>query len=181
MDAIRSAIGTEPYADYVYALCYLGFRPGEFLALKKSDYHMDQDLAYLTGGSKTDAGRDRRVPVPSQIMAIIQQRLDTPGTDLLFPMLTYSRKADHAFTGYRQMSDAYFRELVFKPMMQRLGIAPGKVPYCARHTYSDKLKAAAGDDKAKAAIMGHTDYDFTRKRYQSTTLDDIRDVANSIK
>ena len=54
-------------------------------------------------------------------------------------------------------------------------------PYCARHTYSDKLKYADGDDKAKAAIFGHTDYDFTRKRYQSTAIKDIKQVADSIK
>ena len=33
------------------------------------------------------------------------------------------------------------------PLMARLGIAEGKVPYSARHTYSDKFKRAHGDDK----------------------------------
>ena len=78
------------------------------------------------------------------------------------------------------MSDAYFRESVFKPLMSRLGIAEGKVPYGARHTYSDKLKNAGGDDKAKAALMGHTDYNFTKKKYQSTSLEDLQAVVESI-
>lgn len=79
------------------------------------------------------------------------------------------------------MSDAYFRENVFKPLLNRLGIAEGKVPYGARHTYSDKLKKARGDDKAKAALMGHTDYDFTRKKYQSTDIKDLEKVVKSLK
>ena len=176
---IRAAIDTEPYAEYVYALCYLGFRPGEFLALKKSDLHQESGLYYLVGGSKTEAGINRPVPVPVELEHVIAHRLNVLGTDLLFPMACHNRRGD--FTGYKEMSDAYFRESVFKPLMERLGIAPGKVPYSARHTYADKLKEASGSDKSKAAVIGHTDYTFTQKRYQSTTLDDIKPIADTIK
>ena len=58
--------------------------------------------------------------------------------------------------------------MVFKPMMEQLGIAEGKVPYAARHTFSNKLKKAAGDDIDKAALMGHSSYTFTQTNYQST-------------
>lgn len=179
VETIRQAIGKEQYAEYVYALCYLGFRPGEFLRLKKSDLHEEQGVLFLVGGSKTDAGKNRRVPVPSAITGIILSRMDVSDTDLLFPQYVTNRQKE--FTGFKEMTDAYFRETVFKPMMARLGIADGKVPYGARHTYSDKLKAAAGDEKTKAAIMGHTDYNFTRQRYQSTGLTEIKTVADSIK
>ena len=179
VETIRNVIGKEQYAEYVYAICYLGFRPGEFLKLKKSDLHEENGLSYLVGGSKTEAGKQRRVPVPSAIASIIQERMNVIGTDLLFPQIMTNRKKE--FTGYKQMSDSYFREHVFKPMMARLGIAEGKVPYGTRHTYSDKLKDAAGDDKTKAAIFGHTDYQFTQKRYQSTSLQDIKKVADTIE
>ena len=179
VEIIRRSIGHEQYAEYVYALCYLGFRPGEFLSLKKTDLHSEDGIMYLVGGSKTDAGKDRRVPIPEAISAVIYERANVLGTDILFPQYMRNRKGE--FTGYKKMTDAYFRESVFKPLMARLGIAEGKVPYCARHTYSDKLKHADGDDKAKAAIFGHTDYDFTRKRYQSTDLQDIKAVGDSIK
>lgn len=75
----------------------------------------------------------------------------------------------------------YFRESAFKPLTVSLGIADGKVPYCARHTYSDKLKKAEGSDKAKAGLMGHTDYAFTQSHYQSTDLDDLLEVAISLE
>lgn len=179
VEAIRRAIPSEPYAEYVYAICYLGFRPGEFLKLKKADLHQEDGVSYLVGGGKTEAGTNRRVPVPAAISGVIQHRMAVDGTDLLFPMAVFDRKG--AFQGFRQMGDQYFRESVFKPLMTRLGVAEGKVPYCARHTYSDKLKAAEGDEKAKAALMGHTDYDFTRKRYQSVGIQDIKIVGDSIK
>lgn len=179
VETIRGAIGKEQYAEYVYALCYLGFRPGEFLKLKKADFHNEDGVIYLVGGSKTEAGKGRKVPVPTAISHIILERMNVLGTDLLFPMYTTNRKGE--FTGYKQMTDNYFRVFVFKRLMERLGIAGGKVPYSARHTYADKLKKAGGDDKTKAALMGHTDYAFTRNKYQSVDLNDVKAVADSIK
>lgn len=178
VELIAGSVGKMPYADYIYCLCFLGFRPGELLALRKDDFRSEAGLAYLVGGSKTEAGRDRKVPVPNQIIGIIRNRLAVDGTDLLFPQYCYDRKNN--FTGFKQMSHAYFRESVFKPIMVRLGIAKGKVPYCARHTYSDKLKRAKGTDKAKASLMGHTDYAFTQNHYQSTDLKDLKTIAKSI-
>lgn len=177
---IGKSIGMIPYAEYIYCLCYLGFRPGELLALKKEDFHTEKDLSYLVGGSKTDAGRGRRVPVPDKILPYIQDRLMIPGTDLLFPQYVYSKTEKPLFRRFKQMDDSYLRESIFKPMAEQLGISKDKSPYCARHTYSDKLKHASGDDKTKAALMGHTDYAFTQSKYQSVDLEDIKTVAKTI-
>lgn len=175
---IRNAIGKEPYADYVFCLCYLGFRPSEFLSLKKSDYHIDGRIHFLIGGSKTDAGRDRRVVIPTQIRSILDERMSVIGTDLLFPMVCHDRKGN--FIGYKQMTHNYFNNFVFRPLMANLGIS-GRVPYSARHTYADKLKRASGDAKDKAALIGHSDYDFTQHKYQSAPLEDLKKVVDSIK
>jgi integrase len=175
---IRKAIGTEPYAEYIYCLCYLGFRPSEFLALKKSDCYTEGDIRYLVGGSKTEAGIDRTVVIPQQIGDIIDKRLSIIGTDLLFPMVCHNRKGE--FTGYKLMTHNYFNNFVFKPLMARLGVSD-RVPYSARHTYADKLKKASGDAKDKAALIGHSDYDFTQHRYQSAPLEDLKAVVDSIK
>ena len=181
ISVIRSAIGRERYAEYIYCLCYLGFRPGEFLALKKSDFITEDGIDLLVGGSKTDAGRNRRVVIPPQILDIVRSRLYVPGTDLLFPQYHFNRKKIPQLVEFKPMDDAYFRVEVFRPMMDRLGIASGKVPYCARHSYSDKLKRAEGDDKTKASLMGHTDYAFTQSHYQSTDLEDLLAVAVSME
>ena len=171
LEVIRQAIGTVPYAEYVFAQCYLGFRPCEFLSLRKSDVTTVGEQLILTGGSKTEAGRDRAVPVPPPIVDIIVDRMVQPGTDLLFPRLS----------DLKPMSHDYYNKHVFQPMMKKLNIAEGKTPYCARHTYSDMLKNVAADDRVKAALMGHTSYDFTRKAYQSTDIQELIDAANAIK
>ena len=108
-----------------------------------------------------------------------------PGSDLIFPQYSFTKASKKApvplFTGFKQMTDNYFREMVFKPICAALGIAEGKVPYAARHTFSNKLKNAAGDDIDKAALMGHSDYTFTQTKYQSTDLDELAAVIDSVK
>ena len=178
VEKIRQAIPEDPYAEYVYALCYLGYRPGEMLEIRKEQVCDQNGLLYIVEGKKTDAGRDRIVPVHPKIESIIRRRLAEPGTDLLFPMRVTTRSGE--FKEYRQMRDDYFNKFVFKPLAARLGIAHGKVPYSARHTFSNKLKKASGDSMDKARLIGHTDYAFTQEKYQSTTVEELRDIVNSM-
>lgn len=182
VETIRKAIGHHRYADYIYCLCYLGFRPGELLELRKNQLHHDakKDIWYLVEGKKTDAGRNRTVPISEKILPYIQQRAYIPGTDLLFPQYVFTRKKESTLVCFKEMKDAYFREDIFKPMMAALGIAEGKVPYSARHTFTDLLKNAKGNDRDKAALAGHSDYTFTQTHYQSTNLDELNDIAKSL-
>ncbi|MBE5788219.1 MAG: hypothetical protein E7325_00985 [Clostridiales bacterium] len=188
---IRDAIGHERYAEYIYCLCYLGYRPGELLELRKDqvyfellpadDEHDEIPVWFCVNGKKTDAGKDRLVVIPEEILPYIIDRLYVPGTDLVFPQYTFNRKSIPQFTGFKPMAHEYFNKHVFQPMMKRLGIAEGKTPYCARHTYADKLKGADGTDKSKAALIGHSDYMFTKSHYQSVDLRELLEVVNSMK
>lgn len=184
---IKAVIGKERYAEYIYCLCNLGFRPGEMLELRKDqlfcapvklDSGETENIWYFVNGKKTDAGRDRVVIVPPVILPIILDRLFIPGTDLVFPMYSFTKEKKPKFKYFKPMTHAYFREEVFKPMMARLGIAEGKVPYCGRHSYADKLKNAPGSDKDKASLIGHSDYAFTKDKYQSTHLKDLLLIVN---
>ena len=166
LEILRRAIPAEPYAAYVYAMCYTGFRPGEFLALKKESYHSDGQ--YLVGGGKTAAGTDRIVPVHAKILAIIQRQAALPDTAFLFPG-----------KNGKAMSHEYFKKYIFTPLMDRLGIT-GKLPYSCRHTYANLLKDATGATKDKAALMGHTNYAMTQY-YQSTDIDHLRAIVNQME
>lgn len=177
--ALIECSGKDPYADYIVALCYLGHRPTEFFGFLKSDYVEEKDgTAYITGGIKTEAGKHRAVTVPPHIVLIIKKRLAVENTDLLFPRYDYNRKGE--FTGFSKMPTEYFNKHVFKPLTESLGII-GKVPYSTRHTYSNKIKNAAGADKDKASLMGHADYATTRKHYQSSTLSDLKAITDQFQ
>lgn len=166
------------YADYIVALCYLGHRPSEFFGFTKEDYHEENGTHYLYGGVKTKAGKTRSVTIPPHVLPIIQRRLAVEGTDLLFPR--YDRRRNGKPKGFSQMPVRYFNKFIWKPIMEKLGIV-GKVPYSTRHTYANKMKKADGDEKDKAALMGHASYETTRKYYQSTSLPEAKAITDQMK
>lgn len=175
VEKIRQQIGKYPMADYVYCLCYLGFRPNEMLQLEKDAFRQQDGVDFLVGGFKTAAGTDRAVTIAPQIRDIINRRMAAPGV-LLFPG-----------PDGEQIDDEYFREKVFYPLLAHLGIQQipetGKpaefVPYSCRHFFSNLLKDAKGADKDKAALMGHSDYETTKRAYQSEDLQAMQKITNS--
>ena len=123
VEEIRKAIGKYRYAEYIYCLCYLGYRPGEMLELRKDQLHHDEkkDIWYLIEGKKTEAGEDRIVTIPDRILPFILNRCYVPGTDLLFPQYEFTRPSKkrpvQLLIRFKKMSDAFLRESTFKPMM----------------------------------------------------------------
>ena len=189
--AIYNSIGKIRYAEYIYCLCFLGFRPGEMLELTKDMLHCadiseeeseEQTLVwYFVNGKKTAAGKDRVVVVPDQILDIVISRLFIPGTSLMFPMYCFNRKIPPQFVRFKPMTHSYLNKSVFKPLMASLGFSSTKVPYCARHTYADMLKDASGSDKAKASMFGHSKYLTTIDMYQSTHIEELKSIVDSFK
>lgn len=183
VNKIKDSIGKIRYAEYIYCMCYLGFRPGEFLEIKKDQVSCEiiheEQVYYITEGKKTNSGRNRKVIIPRQISTYILERLYIPGSEYLFPF--YFFKHNGELKELRRMTVNYFDESVFKPLKDKLGITGNKVPYSARHTYADKLKKAEGDVRDKAALIGHSDYNFTRVQYMSSPLEDLKAVTDSLE
>ena len=183
IELIKNSIGKLRYAEYIYCLCYLGFRPGEFLEIKKEQVICEtidkEPVYYIVEGKKTAAGINRKVIIPKQILPLVLERIWIPGSDYLFPFYYFSRNKDE-LKEFRKMTTNYFDEKVFGSIAAKLGIKD-KVPYSARHAYADKLKHAEGDVKDKAALIGHTDFNFTRSQYMSSPLEDLKAVVDSIK
>lgn len=164
LERIKHAVGIEPYAVYVICMCYLGFRPGEMLALKKEVY--DREHCCLVGGGKTKAGTNRIVTISPKIQLYIERQMQTPG-EYLFPKQDGTR-----------MSDSYFRDHCFNPLMERLHINQ-KVPYSCRHTFANLLKAVSGSDTDKAALIGHADASMTHY-YQSADYESLKAITDAI-
>ena len=164
LEKIRLAIGKYPYADYVYFMCYTGFRPNEMLSMKKDAY--DKDHNALIGGFKTEAGTNRIVPVNAKIAPILAERMASD-SEYIFP------RSDGSL-----MDDEHFRRYCFNPLMATLGIE-GKVPYSCRHTFANLLKNVKGSDTDKAALIGHSDASMT-KYYQSADYESLKAIIDSI-
>ena len=164
LEKVRKAIGVLPYADYVYFMCYTGFRPNEMLSLKKDAY--DKAHNCLTGGFKTEAGTNRIVPLSAKIAPILAQRMESD-SEYIFP------RSDGSL-----MTDEHFRKYCFNPLMAALKIED-RVPYSCRHTFANLLKNVRGSDTDKAALIGHSDASMT-KYYQSADYESLQAIIDSI-
>ena len=60
-------------ARILLILIYTGMRIGELLHISKDDIHFDKQ--YMVGGSKTEAGRDRIIPLHDAIVPLVKQQL----------------------------------------------------------------------------------------------------------
>ena len=177
LEKIRAAaMGGDIRAIYTLCLIYLGFRPGEMLSLTRESYHKDDELEYLVGGGKTEAGTNRIVPISPKIKPFLYE-LILKANPHIFPREDGKR-----------MDDKWFRDRYFYPLLADLGIQPMPdqkhpaeyVPYSCRHTFANLLKNVEGAGKDKASLIGHTDYAFTEKRYQSAEIENLLDIVNKI-
>ena len=164
-----------PYANYVLAMCYTGFRPSEFLALERDAY--DPVKRTLRGGAKTEAGKNRIVPVHPLIQAFVAERY-LSGAKFLFGD---SKGA--------QLTLNHFRSRMFYPALEFAGIQkcpeendkerPERTPYSCRHTFATMMKDVAGAAKDKAALMGHTSYEMTL-HYQHEDYESLKAIVEKI-
>lgn len=63
----------NPTAKWVLILIYTGMRIGELLSITTDNVYIDK--RYMIGGSKTEAGRDRVIPIHNKILPLIKERL----------------------------------------------------------------------------------------------------------
>lgn len=150
-----------PYADTVLILLYTGFRIQEFLNIKKSDVNIDSWT--ITGGLKTEAGKDRVVPVHPKIRKYVKARYDMCAEP--FGKLTKISQAN-----YRR----YFDEL-----MEQLGIRD-KTPHCTRHTFATLMGKEGVDALAITQILGHSNYNFTVKNYTHADVDYLTEQIKKV-
>lgn len=72
MDKLWANVNMVKYIDIVLIQCYSSWRPQELGRIKLSN--VDLDNWTFIGGMKSDAGRERMVPIHSKIRSLVKQR-----------------------------------------------------------------------------------------------------------
>ena len=55
-------------------MIYTGLRPTELLEIQTENVHLDEK--YMVGGMKTEAGKDRIIPLNDKIIPLVKNRYD---------------------------------------------------------------------------------------------------------
>lgn len=150
-----------PWADTALMLCYTGFRVSEFLQLTRFSYH-PEDGGYLQGGLKTEAGKNRIVPVHPKIRPYLLARLEQGGDTVICG-------EDGA-----PISSLKYREH-FHPIAEQIG-APDATPHWCRHTFATQLHTSKADPLTVKWLMGHSTKSDITAHYTHGTIEVLKEA-----
>lgn len=134
---------------------FTGARPIELIYMKRKDIHLDDN--YMIGGAKTNAGKERIIPIHPYIKPYIEYFVNHYNYPFLFT--SKRKKADYA---------NYNKE--FKKCMNTLQLDHFE-PYDTRYTFSTLAKTCHVDTAAHKKIMGHICNDITDDVYTHEPLE----------
>lgn len=142
-----------PYADIILILIYTGWRIGELLAMDCTDINTTEWT--MKGGAKTEAGKNRIVPVHESIKPYIEKYIAGGETGKLIPGMTYSK-----FSG------------IFKDICARCGMS--HTIHDTRHTFATRADNFGMNKVCIQRLMGHASKDVTDKVYTHKDLEQLR-------
>ena len=149
---------------------YSGWRPQELAILKIADINLEDQTMF--GGLKTDAGRNRIVPIHPKIKDLIQKDYDAAvaiGSEYLFNDPDGQQGTFLTYDKYRGR---------WSKIMKRLKL--DHKPHDTRHTFITNAKEAGVDEYILKLIVGHAIEDVTEKVYTHRTLEDMRKAIEKI-
>ncbi len=161
---IEEAAKRDEWANTILILIYTGMRISELLGLTK--FNIDIDNMLITGGVKTDAGKNRIIPAHPKIQQYIQYWHSIPGSYFI------QRNGD-------KVRANYYRKYLYYPTLEQLGVHK-LTPHATRHTFASLLGRAGANTKAIQEIIGHADYSTTANIYTHLDIGELRKAIESI-
>ena len=152
------------FADMILIGIYSGWRPQELAILKVAD--IDIKVGTMLGGLKTDAGKNRIVPIHPLIRPLIENRIKEATamqSEFLFNDANGQQGTYMTYDKYRKR---------FEKVMKYLKLTHR--PHETRHTFITKAKACNVDEYILKLIVGHAIDDITEKVYTHRTIDQLR-------
>ena len=148
------------YVDVLLIQCYSGWRPQELGLLKMEN--VDLENWFITGGMKTDAGKDRVVPVHPKIRSLIKHRYQEAlslGSEYLINCTDTKTHRSSLKLTYDK-----YRHRVEK-IVNKLELNPEHRAHDGRIQFATMAKDAKVNEYALKRIIGHKIDDLTEKTY----------------
>lgn len=161
----KAALEGVEWADTIMILLDTGMRISEMMLLTKFSVDLKEQL--ITGGIKTDAGKDRIMPIHPRILPYVKKWYDKSGERLIC-----DEKG-------KLISVRKYREDLYRPTLEKIGVRPLN-PHSCRHTFGTRLSNAGANTKAIQDLMGHADYSTTANIYTHVNLEELRKAINAL-
>ena len=164
--------------DIVLIYIYTGLRPAELLEIKSENVHIEE--RYMIGGMKTEAGKDRIIPIHESIVPLVEYRL--------------GQKRNYLNTNKygNQYTRAVYHNSNWNTLMNKLKM--NHAPHDCRYTFAALADNACMNETCRKIIMGHalpnkdgTAYktggtsDVTKDVYTEKTIAELVEEVNKLK
>lgn len=131
-------------AEMTMIYIYTGLRATELLELPKANVDLEKRI--MIAGKKTDAGRDRHIPIHRCILPFIEKRMEHDGEYLIyFPK------------GHMKYSN--FQKNYWEKLMSQLNM--DYTVHYTRHTCATLMREAGIEEDIRKLILGHKSVDVT--------------------
>lgn len=171
IDLLWKNVDKIAFVDMVLCGIYSGWRPQELAILKIKD--IDLELQVMYGGIKTDAGKDRCVPIHPLIQPLIEKRYAEAkelGSNYLFNDINGQQGIYMTYDKYRGR---------FNKVVERLQM--DHHPHETRHTFITKAKRVRMEEYILKRIVGHAINDNTEKTYTHREIEELKAEMRKIE
>lgn len=164
MSVLWRNVDVVPEVDMIIIQCYTGWRPGELVKLTRGSVNIDDQC--IIGGSKTESGRNRIVPIHPKIKEIVinRYRQCTNDDDFLFDIQSYAK---------------YHKR--FEEIINILDLNPKHRPHDPRKHFVSMAKRYDVDEYAIKYIVGHRIKDITERVYTDRNIDWLKTEMSKIE
>lgn len=174
MAIIWNNVGQNIIADLIIVQCYTGWRPQELLTLQTESTNINEWT--FSGGMKTEAGKNRTVPIHSKIKGIVKRMYESS--------MSANRKYLFFRTNkYGKMCDMSYRWFLVKyyEFLDQNKISSNHRPHDGRTHFITQAKKYNVDEYAIKKIVGHTITDLTEKIYTKRSIEWYASEIEKIK
>jgi integrase len=154
-----------PGVDMILMLIYSGFRIQEFLNLTVFD--VDLEAGTITGGLKTESGKNRVVPIHPKVSKHWKK----------YVAASSGRLFTHRGS---PLTQSQFRKRYYYPALEQRDIER-KTPHKCRDTFATLLARSSADTLAIQQMMGHSNYSFTANHYTAKNVGFLSENIQKIK
>lgn len=147
-----------PDVDIPLIFIYTGFRISELQHMRVENVDFNTNI--MTGGIKTTAGRNRKVPIHHSILPLVYHRAKINREGYLFE----SKNGMYKSRFFREK----FKEVMGMENMEH-------IPHECRHTFETLLDDAGANRKCIDMLMGHVSKDIGNRVYNHKTLGQLRE------
>ena len=175
--SVLFAHGTDRDVKIILTLIYTGLRIDELFSLETGDVHIEE--GYVTGGEKTEAGKNRTVPISGKIMPFIKEWYAEAKAKKQKYLLVNSEG--------NKINPSNFRNRGFYRALAELGFQPGidkdhpaskfarLTPHSTRHTFASLAVRAGVKPEVLQKLIGHAHYETTADVYIHENLAELKD------